>query len=98
MSIVSEGAVDALPAQELVVTLDFIYTLGRKRFGVQHTHLKLSRLLSEENGRFFYRFCHTFTSLSLKGIKPLKENIGSLPKSPYNYKRGAIIKSLTQYS
>ena len=62
----SEGTVDALLAQKLIVAPDCLNPLWRKRFGMQHSHLKLTRLLSKEDWRFFDWFCHVLCLLPVQ--------------------------------
>lgn len=59
MFTMSERAVDALLAQELIVALNSLDSRRRKRFGMHHTHLKLTCFLSKKNRCLFYWFRHS---------------------------------------
>ena len=59
MFTMSERAVDALLAQELIVALYSLDSRRRKRFGMHHTHLKLTCFLSKKNRCLFYWFRHS---------------------------------------
>ena len=99
VTIILEGAVNTLPAQKLVVSLDSLNTIGRKRLGMQHAHLKLPCFLSEENRRLFNLFCHVLPRfLSRKQHIP-DENRNSLSYRWLAIKRwGPLCTQITNQS
>ena len=100
LSIGSEGAVDALAAQEFVVAPDALRLLSGKRLGMQHLHLELPRFLAEENRRLFHGFGHCFSfrlacvahyAASRPEIKPNLSKRGPLGEGTASPGRGAAV-------